>query len=145
MSATAILAIGSPFGADRIGWQIAEQLLLQKRENVHVCRHPIDLLQYFAQYKQCYVIDALWADSMGDGEMIQLQPEELKKRHCLGSHGLTLYEVIQLAKISGQLPEQVRIIGINISKRSTRAFSDAEIRSLVDRLSDVAFDLRAAG
>ena len=131
---TAILAIGSPYGADRIGWQIAEYLNKRGFDDVHSCRHPIDLLPYFQTCPQCAVVDALWADSLTDGQLIQLQASELKKDYCTDSHGMTLYEVMQLARISAQLPEQISIFGINISHRPNRPFSEAEVITLVDQL-----------
>ena len=128
-----ILAIGSPFGADRIGWQLAEQLQQQGVENIHTCRHPIDLLPYFNDNPDCIVIDALWASGK-PGELLEIHPVDLKKEYCRNSHDLTLFEVIQLAGIAEQLPEHLTIYGIEINQHSTSVFSEREVKRLADKL-----------
>jgi hydrogenase maturation protease len=131
-----VLAIGSAYGADGIGWQLAEQLSERGITNVYSCRHPIDLLPYFQTYRHCIVIDAVWADHLADSQLIEIKPNELSAEYCPNSHSLTLYEVIQLAGISGQLPQRIQIIGINIAKRAGRTFNVSEINALTEHLMD---------
>lgn len=124
-----ILAIGSPFGADRIGWQIADQLQAMGVQQVHTCRHPIDLLPHFLDNSDCVVIDALWAN-LPNGTLLEIHPNDLKPEHCTNAHGLNLYEVIQLASISEQLPEHLTIYGIEMGKRIDVAFNESEVAGL---------------
>jgi hydrogenase maturation protease len=128
-----ILAIGSAFGADRIGWQIAEHFQHHGIENVHTCRHPIDLLPFFSENSDCIIIDALWSSGK-PGDVLEIHPADLKKDHCRNSHGLTLFEVIQLASISEQLPEHLTIYGIEINQHSAQAFTDNEVTQIVNKL-----------
>jgi len=131
----AILAIGSPFGADRVGWQIADHLIHLGIEAVHTCRHPIDLLPYFSEYDHCTVIDAMWANQH-DGALVEINPGELKQEFCRNTHGLNLYEVIKLADISDQLPKHLAIYGIEINGRSIHSFSDIEVNLLTLKLGE---------
>ncbi len=133
----AILAIGSPFGADRVGWQIAEHMNRRGFKDIHTCRHPIDLIPHFEHYEHCVVIDALWAFDEEDSELIAIRPGELRKDYCPNSHDLSLWEVVQLATISEQLPPQFEIFGINISKRPKRVYSSNEIEMLATKLTDL--------
>lgn len=123
---TAVLAIGSPFGADRVGWQIAECLQEKGVPNVHLCRHPLDLLPYFSRYHHCLVIDAMH-HNQGRGTLLPIAVDQLRPLECRNVHGLSLYELIQLARTTEQLPEDLQIVGVEINGKALESFTDLEV------------------
>ncbi len=131
----AILTIGSDYGADRIGWQIGERLQFLGHPNVFNCLHPIDLLPYFEKFDNCTIIDAMWADKTR-GTVLRIEPSTLEQKHCRSSHGLTLYEVIQLATFSSLVPARLTIYGIEIKGRNSLPFSELEVETMASQIID---------
>jgi hydrogenase maturation protease len=132
-----ILAIGSPFGADHIGWQVAEQLQRLGISHVHICQHPIDLLSYFTADAQCSIVDAMWAPTLADCEVRALKPSELARKQCSSAHGLSLDYTLRLAEQLGKSPENIQILGINISHRNGRDCTEAEATHLAEQCRDL--------
>lgn len=115
---TRIIGIGSPFGADQLGWQIIEQLeqrqlpLLSNEVQLQACDRPGTLLlEYFNKADTAIVIDAIEG---GVADNIRLvNKTQLMDAHKLqSSHQLGVAETIALGEQLDLLPDNLFLIGI---------------------------------
>lgn len=106
-----ILALGSPHGADQLGWQVADRLRLESSAayRVHALPTPWEILDHLGEDARIIVIDAAVLDdgTSRDGgassivtvEVTQLEGNPL---HGVSSHGGSLADVVQLARNLGR-------------------------------------------
>lgn len=130
-----VIGIGSPFGADRIGWQVADALERRLEEHgglehrdidVHVGvadRPGVELLRLMQGAQRVILVDAvLDCDETRTGRdgTIGRPPRWLQRDELqvlsLGrsSHDLGVSEALALGEALGQLPEQLSILGIHV-------------------------------
>jgi hydrogenase maturation protease len=111
-----IVGIGSPHGADQIGWSVVEQL--QKRRRVLAeCRNvvkPVDLLDLLSDFEELIVIDAVQGMSGDLVERWTWPSDQLKDALSSGTHGFGLIQVLELAQELRLLPGCVTIIGVSV-------------------------------
>ncbi|MCU7923964.1 MAG: hydrogenase maturation protease [Candidatus Thiodiazotropha sp. (ex Dulcina madagascariensis)] len=110
-----VIGVGSPFGADRLGWLAIDYLesrSLPDCELIKLDRPGPALLDYFRGKAQVVLIDAVrLADSPGGVALFQaVELERLKG--LTSSHGLGVAEAVGLATQLGELPERLCLIGI---------------------------------
>ncbi|MEL0583533.1 MAG: hydrogenase maturation protease [Candidatus Thiodiazotropha sp. (ex. Lucinoma kazani)] len=110
-----ILGIGSPFGADQLGWIAIDMLLtchLPDCELIKLDRPGSSLLDYFRGVKCVVLIDAVGQNTL-PGCVGLVQIEQLDQMRCLtSSHGFGVAEAVALASQLGELPPQFYLIGI---------------------------------
>ncbi len=116
-----LLGIGSPFGADRIGWELVEQLRGSLPE-IEGCElvlrnlaHPTQLLSLVEGFDGVIVIDALL--DAEPGSLHRLTIDELKESERSSSHQLGVAEALALARAMGDLPEWLEVIGVGVGAR----------------------------
>ena len=111
-----IVGIGSPHGADQIGWSVVEQL--QKRRRVLAeCRNvvkPVDLLDLLGDFEELIVIDAVQGMSGDLVERWTWPSDQIKDALSSGTHGFGLIQVLELAQELRLLPVCVTIIGVSV-------------------------------
>ena len=114
-----IIGIGSPFGADQLGWRAIDLL---KAEDLPGCelikldRPGSDLIRHFDAAEAIVLIDAIQADRV-PGNMRRLDQTDLLAHSCLtSSHGIGVAEALELARQLDLLPEHLQLIGIEAGK-----------------------------
>ena len=113
-----VICLGSFQGSDQLGWDIAAALERQLAERsiadirVRSCASPAQLPALLADTGALLIVDAL--AGVPAGEVRILVPEELERAPAFSSHGVDLVMALELARALGDLPEQVRILGIGI-------------------------------
>jgi hydrogenase maturation protease len=116
-----ILGIGSPFGADRCGWEAIDALEASglsahaRIELQRLDRPGPSLLAALSDVEQVVLIDALRSAQAGE-PVRQIAPEELASTPAAWSgHGLGVAESLELAHTLGQLPPRLDVLGIHVS------------------------------
>lgn len=117
-SSIAVIGIGSPFGADRLGWQVIEELkqqpLLANNDKVRLfaCDRPGTLLlDYLSDVDQALLIDAIEGGTAGNVRIID--SDQLSEQYTLhSSHQLGVAETIALGSQLNLLPGQLQLIGV---------------------------------
>jgi hydrogenase maturation protease len=110
-----ILGIGSPFGADRLGWHAVE--LLQRLrspdwELIKLDRPGSDLIRYIEHQQDVVILDAVQAGQT-PGRAMRLEMEDLRLAACrTSSHGLGVADALEMAAQLGLLPQRLLLIGL---------------------------------
>lgn len=113
-----VICLGSFQGSDRLGWDIAAALERQLAQRniagirVRACASPAQLPALLADTAALLIVDAL--AGVPAGEVRMLVPADLERTPAFSSHGVDLVMALELARALGDLPEQVRIVGIGI-------------------------------
>lgn len=120
-SIIAVIGIGSPFGSDRIGWQVIEYFKEQKTfnsDNVRLqsCDRPGTLLlDYIKDTKKVVLIDAV-EDGIQGNIVVTDKNQLLQQTSLQSSHQLGVAETIALGDKLGLLPEDLLLLGIETGK-----------------------------
>lgn len=128
----AVIGIGSPFGADQLGWRVIDYLQQSevpksKSANAVVFNKldrpgsgVIDQLQHA---DAAILIDAICSNLYAEHQVVVMRVDELLNllddQHnsikLLSSHDFGLLEAIQLAKSLNVLPEETILLGFNLA------------------------------
>jgi len=130
----AIIGVGSPFGADRLGWDAVDWLerqeLSKKFPDLHFEFSQTDrpgalLLEQIRRADAAIILDAMQA-GLSPGTLRTFTPDQLSnKTGFTSSHGFGLAESILLGSVLGQLPHFFSIIGIEMGDdMSMASFAD---------------------
>lgn len=122
-----VLGVGSPFGLDDLAWQVIEHLqsspqleslvqqdhlLLEKLD-----RPGVNLLSYFDQAEQLFVIDVMLHENIPPGEVVWYCMDDVSQAKLIhSSHGFGVQEALALAESLGQIPNELAIIAISLGK-----------------------------
>lgn len=111
-----IIGIGSPFGADQLGWRAIDLLYNTPQLNAELLkldRPGSELIRYFSQVADLVLIDAVQAGREPPGTPIRLEARELSSIGCRTStHGFGVSEALQMAGQLGLMPDKLLLIGI---------------------------------
>lgn len=113
-----VICLGSFQGSDRLGWDIAALLDARLRAaglaqiRVRTCASPAQLHGLLADTEAVVIVDAL--AGVPTGQVRMLLPEALRQVPVYSTHGVDLVTALELARALGELPAQVRIVGIGI-------------------------------
>ena len=117
-----MLGIGSPFGDDRVGWEVAETLQqdpwVAARNDLAVlaCDRPGAVLVELLQGAELAIlIDAVQA-GLDPGTVLSFEGADLHTQFGVlpSSHGFGLAAALELAKALGDLPAELVVFGIEI-------------------------------
>lgn len=146
-----ILGIGSPHGADRVGWLLAERLSQQAdlSATVRKLSTPLELLDHLHECQFLIIVDACRTGAV-EGSVIRLNwPDRRIRAHqTLSSHGLGVGESLLLAEQLGKLPERVVLLCLEVgdqsgaptgSEESIRGLDELE-RRVLDELERSQFE-----
>ena len=110
-----IIGIGSPFGADQLGWRAIDLLKtvpVRGWKLVSLDRPGSDLIRHFQGVNDLVLIDAVQSGRT-PGAPRMLRSVDLAASECRTStHGFGVAEVLSLAGQLGFLPERWHLIGI---------------------------------
>ena len=111
-----IIGIGSPFGADRLGWQAIDLLAgasLPATELLKLDRPGSELIRYLAGVDEVVIIDAVQSGGCRPGTVLALARSDLACLPALNSsHGFGVAEALALAERLDALPARIRLLGI---------------------------------
>lgn len=117
MTETLIAGIGSPHGADRLGWVVIDALqhvVLPVPVKLVACSLPSELTPLLLDAPRAIVIDALLGDGPA-GAIHVLRTEDLPRAALrLSSHGIGLEEAVQLASALGMPEERLWVMVLDV-------------------------------
>jgi hydrogenase maturation protease len=113
-----VICLGSSHGSDRLGWDIAAALERRIAQQgctgirVRACASPAQLPALLGGTAALLIVDTL--AGVPSGEVRLLVPEALERAPAFSSHGVDLVMALALARALGDLPAQVRIVGVGV-------------------------------
>ncbi len=116
-----VIGIGSPYGADRLGWLAIEHLEANRfcatfppgMVQLQSCPSPAQLPALIQPGTAVLLIDALQGRPLG--EIQRLSWQELVQAPLIsGSHGLGLREILPLIEVLYSRPEPITLLGIGV-------------------------------
>ncbi len=134
-----VIGIGSPFGADAIGWRAIERLRASSaaaRWGARVQLSALDrpgaaLLAHWRGAQQVILIDAMRSGA-APGTVRRFAAHELAQARSLRStHGFGVREVLALAEVLGERPANLILFGVEIEPDGALA-EEAALTALVD-------------
>lgn len=141
-----VIGIGSPYGADRVGWLACDLLqtaLQQEQFAWHLCRTPTQLPQLVQDCDGVIIIDALLSEDPVEHVISLTWPVEHNHfpSRC-SSHALNVIEALQLASQLDQLPSHTYLLGVSVSKNdldASRIVDNAlpQLQQELNRIADL--------
>jgi len=123
MGRVVVVGIGSPFGADRIGWEVVENL--KQGEALHgfpagrvatvLCDRPgARLLEQMRGADAAILVDAVQCGAE-PGTVLRIEADAIGDAQApLSSHGFGVAAALDLGRSLGELPKHVVLVGIDI-------------------------------
>lgn len=125
MSPVRILGIGSPFGDDRVGWEVIARL----RTGGYLARFPAGaiaaeccdrpgagLVAHLAGADRAILVDAMRSGA-APGTIRRLADTDIDATAgLLSSHGFGLAEALALARALGAAPRRLIVFGVELSR-----------------------------
>ncbi|TDY04200.1 hydrogenase maturation protease [Thiohalophilus thiocyanatoxydans] len=140
MKALLIAGIGSPFGADQLGWQVVDDLQKSAAATLQHCtflkldRPGAGLIERLQGYARVILIDALQA-GRPRGTLVRLDAEQISEQAAgLSSHNFGVAEAVALGRVMGQLPQELVLYGLDAGEKPDMAFETGETEQLVARV-----------
>ncbi len=113
----AVIGVGSPFGFDRLGWDVIDRLRSDRAVPAdvrleHNQRLGAPLMAQLADVDFIILVDAIRSGAAA-GTLHRFEPDApwLAQRG-LSSHGFGLAETLGLARALDRLPARVRVLGL---------------------------------
>jgi hydrogenase maturation protease len=138
MNDIAIIGVGSPFGADRLGWQVLEVLEQDATLQARGVRwHRLDrpgtgLLAYMRDARHVIVVDAIQG-GFAAGAIVCLQGNQIFSGVLpTSSHGIGLADTLALAQQLGDMPDTMVVIGMEIGSAGTWQATQTDIVALAE-------------
>ncbi|MGZ6764648.1 MAG: hydrogenase maturation protease [Nocardioidaceae bacterium] len=143
-----VVGVGNPArGDDALGPLVAARVARLHLTDVEVAvaEEPLAMLEDLATHQDVVVVDAVRGRRPHPGlvHVVRLGPAPLRSDAAvMGSHGIGVAEVIELARALGRLPQRVTIVGVEaqvcdvgapLSEQVHAALDDA-VRAVLDAL-----------
>lgn len=149
MSRIKVLGVGSPFGNDRIGWEVIQQIQKNKKLKTFIptliqiesCDRPgIHLLNRFEDVERVYLIDAIKMNAE-PGNIYRFQDDEINiiSHNTISSHNLGIAEALSLGRVLDLLPSSIIFYGIVIGDIDYSIETSKIIKKAVLKLTDKLF------
>jgi hydrogenase maturation protease len=122
--AICIIGIGSPTGADSLGWQVIDYLQSRTDDDkaiqlIKLDRPGTHLLEYMKSYSHVVLVDAIESTSAHAGPL-HLSSEEISRlSRPLSSHALGLAETLALANTLSGMQARTELFGLAIQNGQT--------------------------
>lgn len=141
MTPVVIIGVGSPFGIDRLGWDIVK--LLQEHPEIKPLvpatitlesadRPGTKLIAMMSGAELAIIIDLIHA-GMATGSVVRLDPDHIHKApHQVSAHGFGVADVIMLADKTGDLPPRLQILGLEMGTGTDWTPTQVQKQKLVD-------------
>ena len=112
-----VIGLGSPFGDDRVGWQVVDRLhghLPRHVDLVKLDRPGGALIRWMQGVSHLILVDAVISGAV-PGSLLHLTPDAITATQThFSTHDLDLAQTLRLADALGSLPAQVELFGIEI-------------------------------
>ena len=141
MKPISIIGIGSPFGADRLGWDAVSQLKqypgIQAIDLNLLSLQTLDrpgtgLIDYLAAADNVILIDAVKAGGK-PGSLVRLEGDQIESVQSLTStHGFGVAETLSLARVLNRLPDNLVLIGMEAGEDPEWLPSSEDMEALID-------------
>lgn len=112
---TRIIGIGSPHGADQVGWIAAQRLIKLgvRNASVDLLRTPLELLDHLEGCQKLIILDACRSDDPnGTVQRLEWPDSRIIDEQSHSSHGWSVGQALLLAQKLGRLPESVILFGL---------------------------------
>jgi hydrogenase maturation protease len=120
-----VIGIGSPFGDDRAGLEVAARIVAAPPPDVQVVvadRPGIDLVELLRGVDATIVIDAVRSGApVGTVHDFDLHALPAVRTALVSSHGFGVAEAVALARALERLPARGRLVGIEAPARGADA------------------------
>ena len=126
MNRIKIIGIGSPFGADKLGWHVIEELKRGFDSNslpgIEISFHSLDrpgvsLLGLIKNDDIIIIVDAI-DDKDNEGKVLRLDKSQLVMNNSyFSSHAIGVSETLALGDAIGGLPEDIVLYGLCVDSR----------------------------
>lgn len=156
MSRVAVLGLGSPFGDDRVGWEVAEGLSripwAEDGPDSVVTVDCLDrpgagLLERLRNADCVILIDAMRSGAPA-GSLRRIDPDEMRAdAESPSSHGFGLAQTLALGRALGEMPSNLVLFGIEAAAFDGSRISpalEAALPGLVERIAGHVRDLLRA-
>lgn len=140
MKQATVVGIGSPFGADQLGWQIIEELRQHPKlktwpdEQVQLLyrdRPGVSLIQDLKNSQYAILIDAV-DDAAHPGKVTRLDKSQLLSTdNNFSTHALGVNEALALGQAINALPDILILYGLSVAIDDMTMPGDAEIQEMV--------------
>ena len=147
-----VIGIGSPFGDDRLGWEVVEALECSSAlaaaaggdlSFVVLDRPGALLLAHWHDADYVIVVDAVRSGA-SPGTCHRLGSGEWMTQESVSSHGFGLASALELARALDDLPPHLVLYGMEIDPSGTGfSLSEPVRRSLPDLISKIACEVCA--
>lgn len=136
-----IIGVGSPFGADQVGWRVAECLarsgtLRSASEmtwEVLIRDRPgVGLLNDLRGIERAVVIDAMRSNRETGWVQRFTTEDVIDHGGVCSSHGFGVGEALSLGRVLGELPEELSIFGVEIPAGGG-VLSDGDFEAMAQR------------
>ena len=121
MNDTLVVGIGSPYGADRLGWQVIDALRViypPVDAQLVQCRQPAELPALLSGWRRVILIDALLGGRIS-GTLLRLSREDLSNAGLgVSSHGFDVSAALKLAEMLGNSPDQLLVLGLEVGEKN---------------------------
>ncbi|WP_454781843.1 hydrogenase maturation protease [Legionella sp. WA2022007384] len=124
MNRIKVLGIGSPFGDDQAGWNVAMELKRQLANHTHSApyvliechdRPGVRLIELISGFDTIFIIDAVKSGSE-IGTVHRFQKDALlDSEPRFSTHGISILQTLQLASVLNELPDNLLFYGIEIN------------------------------
>ena len=119
---TRIIAIGSHHGIDQLGWAVCEQLSKEQWQanlDWQLCRTPAQLPELLSGIDKVILIDTLLNDRpVGTLQLLDHKQIADNQHNSHSSHGLGVYEALEITNSLDQLPDELTVLGISVNQDS---------------------------
>ena len=152
MSRLRVLGVGSPFGDDRVGWEVADALVARvgdagpddtvpAMDVLRLDRPGPSLLNHLRGAERVVIVDAL-CDGGPAGTLEVLASAELHAPcRVLSGHELGVAGALALLDALGEAPASLHVVAVRIADTGGEGLSDAVAAAVplgVERVLDIA-------
>jgi hydrogenase maturation protease len=138
-----VVALGSPHGDDRAGWEVAERLRQQRPPGVEVAivTEPLRLVEQLGGCACLVVVDACRSGGV-PGTVVRLcwPDDRLAGGARASTHGFGVADALALANALGRLPPRVVLIGIDVGDCEPGAELSAAVQAALPELHRQVLD-----
>lgn len=143
MNATKVIGIGSPFGADQLGWLVIDEII-SSFDKYHIQSEIVSfekadrpgfrLLDMMKDAKTAILVDAI-DNKQCAGQIIKLDKSQIKTYdYGLSSHYIGISETLCLGEKLGQLPANIHLIGICVDVTNSTLPDHCIVQKLAKRV-----------
>lgn len=133
MSGVAVIGIGSPFGADRLGWDVVERLHSDDADVTFECWNgPLPgLVERFRELDAVILVDAALNDEPVGLCRILTSVQLAGHGLCWSSHGLGLEDAIALGRALHALPAKLIVVAAEVGDATLPAPPELAVHNAV--------------